>query len=315
MNTPSNVPAGSSLYSRAAAPPNRTATDPIYWSIRRELWENRSLTIAPLAVAAFVLFILLITTAVMLPRRMRSLPTLDPAQQHALLVRPFSMAPSMIMITTILVGIFFSLDALYGERRDRSILFWKSLPVSDRTTVLSKAAIPLVILPLFGFALSVAAQVIVLLWSTAILAMNGMSPAPLWAELRLVEMLVVLLYGIAAFTLWHAPIYGWLLLVSGWARRMPVLWAFLPLITVSMVERMAFHTSYIGSLFQYRFMGALPIAFDVTPAKSGHFGVIDRFSQLHPGRFLSTPGLWLGLLLAAAFLAAAVRLRRYREPI
>src|ERR1700687_3027829 len=101
-----------------------------------------------------------------------------------------------------------------------------------------------------------------------------------------------------------------MMLGVSWTCRMPVLWAFLPLITVSMVERMAFHTSYIGSLFQYRLMGALPIAFDVTPAKSGHFAVIDRLSQLNPARFLSTPGLWLGLLLAAAFLSAAGRLGR-----
>jgi ABC-2 type transport system permease protein len=314
MNTPSNVPPGSPPNSSVAAQPSLAATDPMYWSIRRELWENRSLTIAPLAVAAFVLFVLLITEFG-LPRKMRTLPTLDPAKQHALVASHFSMAPGPIMITTILVGIFFSLDALYGERRDRSILFWKSLPVSDLTTVLSKAAIPLAVLPLIGFALSVATQVIVLLWSSAVLAMNGMNPARLWAELRPLETPVVLLYGIAAFTLWHAPIYGWLLLVSGWARRMPVLWAFLPLVTVSVVERMVFGTSYIGSLYGHRFLGALPIAFDVTPTKNGHFGIIDRLTQLNPARFLSTPGLWLGLLLAAAFLAAAVRLRRYREPI
>ncbi len=171
MNTPPNFPAGSSLDPPVGATPNRAATDPIYWSIRRELWENRSLTIAPLAVAAFVQFVLLLVTAFTLPHKMRGLPALDPAK-HALVVSPFSMAPTMIMITTILVGIFYSLDALYGERRDRSILFWKSLPVSDRTTVLSKAAIPLVVLPLFGFALSVAAQVSLLLWSSAVLSMN-----------------------------------------------------------------------------------------------------------------------------------------------
>ena len=134
MNTPPNVPPGSPLDARAAAPPTRAGTDSIYWSIRRELWENRSLTIAPLAVAALVLFVLLMVTAFTLPRKMRTLAALDPAQRHALVVGHSSMAPSMIMIITILVGIFYSLDALYGERRDRSILFWKSLPVSDRTT-------------------------------------------------------------------------------------------------------------------------------------------------------------------------------------
>ena len=314
MNTPSNVPPGSSLESRVAAPPNRPANDLMYWSIRRELWENRSITIAPLAVAAFALFILLMT-AFGLPHKMRNLPTLDAAKRHASVVSPFTVAPTVIMVTTILVGIFYSLDALYGERRDRSILFWKSLPVSDLTTVLSKAAIPLVVLPLIGFALSVATQLILLLWSTVVLMGSGMSPAPLWAELRLIEIPVTMLYGIGAFTLWHAPMYGWLLLVSGWARRTPVLWAFLPVVVISVAERVTFQTTYFGSLMRYRFMGAMTAAFNVKATTKGHYEIIDRFDQLNPLRFLCTPGLWLGLLLAAAFLAAAVRLRRYREPI
>jgi ABC-2 type transport system permease protein len=313
MNTPSNVPPGSPLESRVAEPPNMPANDLMYWSIRRELWENRSLTIAPLAVAAFALFVLLMT-AFGVPHKMRNLP-LEAAKRHAAVVSHFAVAPTVIMVTTILVGIFYSLDALYGERRDRSILFWKSLPVSDRTTVLSKAAIPLVVLPLIGFALSVATQLILLLWSTVVLIGSGMSPAPLWAELRLLEMPVTLVYGIGVFTLWHAPMYGWLLLVSGWARRTPVLWAVLPMVVISVIERVTFQTSYFGSLMMYRFMGAMTAAFNVTPTAKGHYEIIDRFDQLNPLRFLGTPGLWLGLLLAAAFLAAAVRLRRYREPI
>ncbi len=219
------------------------------------------------------------------------------------------------MVTTILVGIFYSLDALYGERRDRSILFWKSMPVSDLTTVLSKVAIPLVVLPLIGFALTLATQLILLLWSTVVLIGSGMSPAPLWAELRLIEMPVTMLYGIGVFTLWHAPMYGWLLLVSAWARRTAALWAILPMVVISVIERVAFQTSYFGSLMKYRFMGAMTAAFNVTPTAKGHYEIIDRFDQLNPVKYLGTPGLWLGLLLAAAFLAAAVRLRRYREPI
>jgi ABC-2 type transport system permease protein len=314
MNTPSNVPPGSPPESRVAEPPNKPANDLMYWSIRRELWENRSLTIAPLAVAAFALFVLLMT-AFGLPHKMRNLPTLDATKRHAAVVGHFSMAPSVIMITTILVGIFYCLDALYGERRDRSILFWKSLPVSDLTTVLSKAAIPLVVLPLIGFALSVATQLILLLWSTVVLMGSGMSPAPLWAEFRLLEMPVTEVYGIGVFTLWHAPMYAWLLLVSGWAKRTPVLWAVLPMVVISVIERVTFQTSYFGSLMKYRFMGAMTAAFNVTPTAKGHYEIIDRFDQLNPLKFLGTPGLWFGLLLAAAFLAAAVRLRRYREPI
>ncbi len=308
MNTPTTDPPGSPVVAPAAKP-----TRPLYWSIRRELWENRSVTIAPLVVAAVVLFASMIST-ISLPKRMLAVSALDPAKQHAAIVRHYSTAPAPIIAATFLIAIFYSLDALYGERRDRSILFWKSMPVSDLTTVLSKASIPFVVLPLIGFALGLAVQRIVLLLSTAVLLGSGASLATLWAEVRFFQEPVVMLYGLTVHVLWFAPIYGWLLLVSAWARRTPVLWAALPLFAIPLVEKIAFNTSYFGTLLKYRVMGAMTEAFTVTP-KRGVYPVIDRFTQLDPAKFLSTPGLWIGLAFAAACLAAAVRLRRAQEPI
>ena len=83
-----------------------------------------------------------------LPRSMRELAAQHPVNQQVALAMPYSHAAMLLMVTAFIVGVFYSLDALHGERRDRSILFWKSLPVSDLTTVLSKASIPLVVLPL-----------------------------------------------------------------------------------------------------------------------------------------------------------------------
>jgi ABC-2 type transport system permease protein len=110
--------------------------------------------------------------------------------------------------------------------------------------------------------------------------------------------------------LWHAPLYGWLLLVSSWARRAVFLWAVLPPVAVSVLEKVAFNTSYFQSMINYRLMGFAREAF-----AGGMHDTIDSLAQLTPGNFLSTPGLWIGLAFAAAFLAAAVRMRRYREPI
>jgi ABC-2 type transport system permease protein len=287
-----------------------TQPRPLYWSVRRELWENRSIYIAPLIVAAVVLFATLIGTFG-LPAKMRKLPTLDPAKQHAALVRPFDMAPAPIMLATFIVGLFYCLDALYGERRDRSILFWKSLPVSDSMTVFSKASIPLAVLPLIAFALSVVTQVILLFASTAVLLGSGMSPGRLWAELDFFPGLVIMFYGLTVHVLWFAPIYGWLLLISAWARRTPFLWVVLPPLAVSAVERIVFGTSHFMSMLQYRVTGAMTEAF----AKSAANGNIDRLSQLDPARFMTRPGLWVGLAFAVAFVTAAVRLRRKREPI
>jgi len=285
----------------------------MYWSVRRELWENRSIYIAPMAVAAVVLLGSLLGT-IGLPRRMRAAEALDdPAALHAAVVKHFGVAPAPIMFATFLVGIFYCLDALHGERRDRSILFWKSLPVSDLTTVLSKASIPFAVLPLIAFVLSIWTLAIMLIVSTAVLVLTGIGPSTLWAELPLVQQPLVMLYGLTVYVLWFAPIYGWLLLVSAWARRTPVLWAALPPFAIALIEKIVFNSLHFVSLLKYRVTGAMTEAFAVKSRGSGQ--VFDRLAQLDPARFLSAPGLWIGLAFTAACLAAAVRLRRNREPI
>ena len=313
MNTPANV-SEFPVEPRDTTPRPMSPTRPMFWSVQRELWENRSIYIAPAAVAAVVLFASCMTALFTLPRKIRALETLDALKQHSTIVAPFSMAPAPIMLAAFIVGVFYSLDALYGERRDRSILFWKSLPVSDTTTVLSKATIPVVVLPLVSFVLGVVTLFILLFQSTAVLLANGLSPAPLWRELQFVQEPLVMLYGLTVHSLWFAPIYTWMLLVSAWAPRATFLWAVLPLLAVAAVERIAFNTTYFASLLQYRLGGAMKEAFVIAP-KAGQHQVLDQLTQLDPMRFLMSPGLWLGLMFAAACLVLAIRLRRYREPI
>jgi ABC-2 type transport system permease protein len=183
--------------------------------------------------------------------------------------------------------------------------------VSDRTTVLSKASIPLVVQPLIGFMIATATQLVILYYSTVVLMFSGVNPAVLWSRLSFFQIPMVMLYGLIAHLLWYAPIYTWLLLVSAWARRIAFLWAVLPVLGLLVLERLALGTKLVPALLQYRVMGAMAEAFSVDAMK----GPVIRLSQLTPGRFLSTPGLWAGLLFAAACLTAAVRLRRTREPI
>jgi ABC-2 type transport system permease protein len=299
MNTPSNAMPTSPQESQATAPAVISASRRMYWSVRRELWEHRSIYIAPLAAAA--VFLLAFLTGL----------TLSPAHRREPLDIPYEFAAALIMVTAFIVGIFYSLDALYGERRDRSILFWKSLPVSDLTTVLSKFAIPLIILPLLSFAIAVVTQFVMLLLSSAVSLGSGLSVGTLWAHMSFFHMSLMLLYHIlTVHGLWYAPIYGWLLLVSAWAPRAPFLWAFLPPFVMWGVEKIAFRTSHFLGMLQYRLTGPVP---STTTGKSGN--LMDMLSALTPVQFFSTPGLWVGLAVAAIFLAAAVRLRRYREPI
>lgn len=119
----------------------------------------------------------------------------------------------------------------------------------------------------------------------------------------------MLLYHIVTVHgLWYAPIYGWLLFVSAWAPRAPFLWAFLPPFLIGGVEKLAFNTTHFLNLLLSRLMGP-----DV-PAPSDA-SVMDIMSSIGPLQFLSEPGLWIGLVIAAGFLFAAVRLRRSHGPV
>jgi ABC-2 type transport system permease protein len=238
------------------------------------------------------------------------------AHQRVALATPFAHSGMLLMLTGFVVGVFFCLDALHGERRDRSILFWKSLPVSDLTTVLSKASIPFVVLPLLIFALTVALQLAMLFWSSVVLLLSGVGAAAMWTRLPFFQMELGLLYSVIVVTLWLAPLYAWLLLVSAWARRATFLWAVLPPATIAVFEAIAFHTTHFGNLLKDRLFGFASEAFNLRGPDGAvidaHFIPVTQFT---PGKFLSTPGLWIGLVAAAAFLIAAVRLRCYREPI
>jgi ABC-2 type transport system permease protein len=305
MNSPSNAVPESSLGSQAIAPAAISASQPLYWSLRRELWENRSIYIAPLAVAAVALFAFSLSSiAGIWEEQLR----LNPEQPQG----PYDIAAGLMMLTGIVVSVFYCLDALHGERRDRSILFWKSLPVSDLTTVLAKASIPLVILPLVICAITVAMHWLMLLVSSAVLLVSGQSVTTLWTKLSFFRMSLLMLYHLlTAHALWPFPVYCWLLLVSGWARRATFLWAALPLVAIGGVEQIAFHTWHFAALVGSRLIGDTPTVALTSP----DMFPTNPMTHITPAQFLTSPGLWIGLVIAAAFLAAAVRLRRYQGPI
>ena len=293
------------------APAPTAATRPFFWSVRRELWENRSIYIAPIAAGCLGLFGFMLST-IGLPERRRAVLLLnDIAQQRARIEWPYDMVAMMLMLTSFIVGVFYCLDALHGERRDRSILFWKSLPVSDLTTVLSKLSIPLAVLPLLTFAVIVVVQILMWLWTAILLLANGL-PLPTSAQLPLVQGWLVLLYGFIALKLWQAPVYAWLLLVSGWARRATFLWAVLPILAIAAVEAMAFQTRHFLDFVKYRLFGGMSHAFAFNPNEK--HPTVD-LHQLTPGNFLTTPVLWLGLIAAAVVVAGVVHLRRSRGPL
>jgi ABC-2 type transport system permease protein len=297
MNTQSNAVSQSGLQAGGFATTLLAAARPFYWSIRRELWENRFIYIAPFA--AGVLFLVGFAISAI---RMRL--------HEEVFWRPeqYELAPALIMGAALIVSVFYCLDALYGERRDRSILFWKSLPVSDATAVLAKLAIPILILPLVSFAITVVTQLLTLMMASAILGGSGIDVADLWTSVSLFRVPLIWLYHlVTVHGLWYAPIYCWLLLVSAWSPRAPFMWAFLPPFVIYGVEKIAFNSSYFLSMMRYRLEG--PGSGMTTEHQH------DFTATLIPHHFLGTPGLWTGLAVAAVFLYVTVQLRRSRGPI
>lgn len=292
-------------------------TQPFVWSVRREIWEHRAVWIAPFAAASLVLFGFLLRMF-KLPALLEQANRLPPMPRAAAIAAPFAISAVSIMITGVVVSFFFCLSALNSERRDRSILFWKSLPVSDTTTVLAKAFVPLAIVPLIVLGTVIATQLIMLLLGTVVLAATGTGASVIWSGWPLAQFELTMLYVLVTGVLWYAPIYGWLLMVSSWARRVAFLWAVLPWLGLFILEKIAFGTDYVGSFIDYRINGALQVGLSLP--NDGHnvdiktMPVVDPLSILAPGHFFLSPGLWLGLAAAAAFIAAAIWFRRMRDP-
>ncbi len=289
----------------------RAVARSFYWSVRRELWEHRAITIAPTGIAALAVVGFLLGAG-RLTNVVRALAKPAGAGGGEALMNPYAFVGVAVIATGVFVALFYAVGALYGERRDRSLLFWKSLPVSDLTTVLAKAAIPIVVVPALTFVLLVVADVMMLGIATVAVVAAGLDPRLLWAHMSPGFMWLVMAYGLPYVALSYAPIYAWLILVSAWARRGPFLWALGVPLAICLVERLALGTSHFGSMLIGAFTDGIGEAFSVNGAGEAP---IHSVADIDLFRLAANPHLWIGLVVGAAFLGAAVRLRRSAEPI
>ncbi len=309
--TPEPLPGAQALGSQTSGPAALSAVRLVYWSVLREFWEHRWLYIVPLIVAA-VFLVGFVLGAARFPISSLRNAQLTMHSLGRLLEAPFDFASDALMLAYVVIAVIYCLAALHAERGDRSILFWKSLPVSDLTTVLAKASIPIVLLPLIIFAITVVTHVLMLLAGTAVLAARGVAVAVLWAQIPVLSMWAAVLYHlVTVHALYWAPFYGWLLLASAWARRAAFLWAAVPIAAVLIIEKLVFDTTAFGRLLLSQLAGgtaAIPF-----PPPQGMTMQAPTLADL--GAFLASPGLWIGLALCALLLVAAVRLRRHQGPI
>lgn len=300
-------------------------TRPMLTLLKREIWEHPALWIAPLVVTA-ALIVAAIFGRVYGPRTMpiaigdaSELPERFQAMFTTGVVVGFAASQYVVMSVVLW---FYATACLYNERRDRSILFWKSMPVSDEKTVLSKMLIALAAVPLFVYVVTL----LTTLASIGIIAIprfSGGAPLGFWDGGSWVRAEVYGFIWLVLAVLWYAPLTAYLLLVSAWARRNVQLWALSPLIAI-IVERIAFGTHYLSTWLLYRlgpgwqsqaeqgferlFTGPFFNASGGSALSSGRI-----FAGMEPLRGFENIDLWIGLAVAAALLFAAVRVRRYRD--
>jgi ABC-2 type transport system permease protein len=314
--------------------------------VRREYWENRSLWIAPLIVAGFILVAVIFGSAHTsggisitvgeegaaaeiqglkdkereVLQALTSMPAEKKRSLYAITLWSFAMIQAM---TLGIVVIFYLLDALYTERKDRSILFWKSLPISDTQTVLSKFAVGLIVAPLFVVAVTALVQLAFSgIWSLRFGGSVIGNIVPAWDASVWFHVQAVTLMTFFVAALWYAPIAGYLLLVSAWARRNPFLWAVLPPVVIVMVEELLLNTNYFGRFLFDRAFGFLDkvdlgAKFGDAEQAAEIPGAVPTvgglFEGIDIGAVFTSPQLWLGIVAAAAMLYAAARIRRYRD--
>jgi len=296
--------------------------------IRREIWEHRSLYVVP-AVLALIVTLMSITGQVAVSSfgqgvdvAILGASNLGEAER-AVAISMLLVTVSGVFITTMgIVITFYALDALYAERKDKSILFWRSLPVTDAETIVSKLLTAALVVPAITFVSILVTHVIVLLSATIWIDSRGASAWQLvWGAAPFLDNWSATFIATLLLSLWAAPVIGWFLFVSAFAKRSPFLFAFLPLIIMPMLERILFGSSIFAETLLQRLPFNAPLfreTVDFSVNSEEELAVLVEsgaglMSLLDVGRFLGSPAVWIGLAVCGVFCTAAIYVRRYRD--
>lgn len=283
------------------------------WLVRREFWENRAIWIVPAVIgAALVLGALF--------GRVDVDDIVSPDAGHAVGGTVlFAFGVTFFIVMGIYSGWYF-LDCLHADRKDRSVLFWKSLPISDAQTVLTKVFVGAIAIPLVYF---VAADIASLLMAFVVsVRVRSSISSALWHPEVWLQVQLLWLYVIVTCAIWFLPFAGWLLAVSAWAKRALILWATLPLLALYVCERWFLGSHWIGQVLLDRSVGYVPHAFqDFTNHTGWETTIIGHdtvrtpaniWQMIDPSGFFSSLDTWIGAIVGAALIYAAIQLRMRR---
>ncbi len=295
--------------------------------IRREIWEHRAIYVTPIAIAVIVSLISLagMVTVSAFDKELNialfsaSNIAGDTERQAALTV--FFLGTSWVFLFALaILTTFYTLDSLYAERKDKSILFWRSLPIIDAETVLSKLFTAVFVLPLFTIAAIIATHLVNLVITTGWVMVKGGNAAHLvWGSVSLFDNWVAALVVTIACAIWMSPLIGWFLFVSAFTKRSPLLMAFMPLIIIPIIEWIFFRSKLFASAVfgrgemipLFREMD-LERFFDEERMKVNE-EVVSLLAHIDVGKFLLSPSVWAGVVVCGLFATAAIYVRRYRD--
>jgi ABC-2 type transport system permease protein len=278
-----------------------------FWLVRREFWENRAIWLVPLCIGGAL------TLAASFGRV--EFGVNSPGETRALGGMVLFAFGITFFVVMNIYSSWYLLDCLHSERKDRSVLYWKSLPVSDTATVLAKLFTGLIAIPLVYFIAADLTTVLIalILWAKA----RGGAGRMLWQPDLWLQLQALWVYLIVTTALWYAPFAGWFMAVSAWAKRAVLLWAVLPLCAACLLERWFLGTHAIAGTLEVRLLGYMGAAFSDSPGVAA-FRTLDDMAEpapgsvwtvLHPWGFIANPQVWLGLAVGAALIAGAIQLR------
>ena len=297
--------------------------------IKREVQEHRSFGLTPIAIAAVLasgtLALMVVGTGFrdVIDMALLGASIVGEAERRAMLTGLLSLYTLVVASAMGIVTVFYCLDCLYAERKDGSILFWRSLPVTDTETVVSKLLVAMLVIPAISYAAILATHVLVLLMASVWVEMQGGSAIHLlWNGAALLDVWAAILVVVWAVPLWLAPFIGWFLFVSAAVKRSPLLLALLPLAVLPLIgltfqSRLPLQAIWLRP-FRMPVFSADGVAAVMGRAEGGgpvelRQEMASLVATLDVARFLASPSLWLGLIVCGLFTAAAVYVRRYRD--
>lgn len=285
------------------------------WLVRREFWENRAIWIVPCAIGVAL-------TLAVLFGRVDIAAVAAPDQTRVIGGAALFGYGFIFFAVMTLYSSWYLLDCLYADRKDRSVLFWKSLPISDTATVLAKLFTGLIAIPVVYF---IAADVSTLLMAfiVSVRAHSSLGGA-LWQPDLWLQLQILWVYLIFTTAIWYLPFAGWFLVVSAWAKRAVMLWSVLPPLALYLLERWFVGTHWVGTLLEERTVGYVRAFHEWSDPSAWVQTVIDKdtittpksiWSVIAPADFFSSGATWAGLAVGVLFIAAAIQLRLRRTEI